>query len=562
MSNYKTPNVYVEEISLLPPSVAGVSTAVPAFIGYTEKQPDNSSTTTAEVEIRRITNFFEYKALFGGSKTTAKAKVDAGNNVVSVEADNGNLIMYYAVQHYFNNGGGPCYIVSVGTYDTFDAISPNFKKGIEALAEKDEPTLILLPDALYLGADKYYSFCQMALGQCYKLMDRFAIIDVQKDDVDADGNVGGNMKKYVGNHLSYGAAYYPYLQTTLNYSVKADKVNVDGVFFSEVKNGEDTLFTITYKGKVTAPKYAIEATTAAPAPASEKAEVVKEEATTRASVTVSIVNGELQITVGNTDTVADLKTAWMAEADKQGFDITFRDGKDEVLVPEVNGEVADQLTLKAVNEVLKNTGLYNALKKALDEKRVELPPSGAVAGAYASVDRSRGVWKAPANVSLNSVTAPSLLINDEQQGRMNIDSEAGKSINAIRSFAGKGTLIWGSRTLDGNSNEWRYVPVRRLFNYVEESIKKATAFAVFEPNTQITWLKVKSMIDSFLFSLWEQGAFSGSTKDEAYFINVGLGSTMTQQDILEGRMIIEIGLAAVRPAEFIILRFSHFIQES
>ncbi|WP_428241085.1 phage tail sheath C-terminal domain-containing protein, partial [Gynuella sp.] len=126
-----------------------------------------------------------------------------------------------------------------------------------------------------------------------------------------------------------------------------------------------------------------------------------------------------------------------------------------------------------------------------------------------------------------------------------------------RSFVGKGTLVWGARTLDGNSNEWRYVPVRRLFNMVEESVKKASYFAVFEPNTPFTWLKIKTTIESYLENLWKQGAFFGTTPDQAFFVNIGLGLTMTEDDINNGIMNIEIGLAAVRPAEFIVLTFSH-----
>jgi phage tail sheath protein FI len=153
-------------------------------------------------------------------------------------------------------------------------------------------------------------------------------------------------------------------------------------------------------------------------------------------------------------------------------------------------------------------------------------------------------------------------ITDEEQGDLNIDVNAGKSINAIRAFTGKGVLVWGSRTLAGNDNEWRYVPVRRLFIMVEESVKKASAFAVFEPNVAATWLKVKGMVESYLYSLWERGALAGSKAEQAYFVNIGLGKTMTPQDVLEGRMIVEVGLAAVRPAEFIVLRFMHRLQQA
>lgn len=104
--------------------------------------------------------------------------------------------------------------------------------------------------------------------------------------------------------------------------------------------------------------------------------------------------------------------------------------------------------------------------------------------------------------------------------------------------------------------------MRRLFNLIEESVQKATNFAVFESNNTITWLKVKTIISSYLDGLWRQGALAGSSQEQAYFVSVGLGQTMTEQDILEGRMIVEIGIAAARPAEFIILRFSHKLQET
>ena len=172
------------------------------------------------------------------------------------------------------------------------------------------------------------------------------------------------------------------------------------------------------------------------------------------------------------------------------------------------------------------------------------------------------MWKAPANVSVSGILGPQTRITNDAQERLNVDPTAGKSINAIRSFAGKGTLVWGARTLAGNDNEWRYVSVRRLFIMIEESARKSTAFAVFEPNDATTWLKVKGMLESYLYGLWERGALQGSTPEQAYFVNVGLGKTMTAQDVLEGRMIVEIGIAAVRPAEFIILRFTHKLPEA
>jgi phage tail sheath protein FI len=127
---------------------------------------------------------------------------------------------------------------------------------------------------------------------------------------------------------------------------------------------------------------------------------------------------------------------------------------------------------------------------------------------------------------------------------------------------GKGTLVWGARTLAGNDNEWRYVSVRRFFNTVEESVKKSTYWAVFEPNDANTWVKVRGMIEAYLNQKWREGALVGAKPEDAFFVRCALGVTMSAQDILEGRMNVEIGMAIVRPAEFIVLKFSHKLQTS
>jgi uncharacterized protein len=206
--------------------------------------------------------------------------------------------------------------------------------------------------------------------------------------------------------------------------------------------------------------------------------------------------------------------------------------------------------------------IYNSIVKVLNSKVNTLPPSGAIAGIYAAVDRDRGVWKAPANVTINAVSDVSELIDDSDQESLNVDSNAGKSINAIRPFYGKGIMVWGARTLAGNDNEWRYVPVRRLFSFVEESCKKSTSWCVFEPNDANTWARIRSQIDNFLNNMWKRGALAGAKPEHAYFVNCGIGITMSTQDILEGRLIVEVGMAAVRPAEFVILKFSHKLQQS
>lgn len=179
-----------------------------------------------------------------------------------------------------------------------------------------------------------------------------------------------------------------------------------------------------------------------------------------------------------------------------------------------------------------------------------VPASGAMAGVYCKTDRERGVWKAPANVILNGVSDVSVRVSDDAQGPMN---EAG--VNVIRYFSDRGVVVWGGRTQQNDDN-WRYISVRRLFDAAERDVKKAMRPVVFEPNSQPTWTRVWAAIDTYLYGLWQKGGLAGNSPEEAYFVRIGKGITMTEEDINQGKMIVQIGMAAVRPAEFIILQFT------
>lgn len=484
-TTYKTPGVYIEEIPKLPPSVAQVETAIPAFIGYTDKAK-NITDDDLRLVPWRITSLLEFETFFGSAEKETNLEidllddVDGDGNIISVTASaafsssgQSRHNMYYALQLYFGNGGGPCYIVSVGDYtdttfgQTYNATA--LGEGLTALETVDEPTLIVFPEGQHIdSAANYYTLQNNALAQCAKLKDRFAVIDVYDNasattTVNIDNFRGTATVTGIGaNNLKYGAAYYPNLITTLGYAYDDEDVVVN---HTRTTNGS---------GAAAGPFDGM-----------------------------------------NLDDAAFAGTLHYAKS-----------------------------------------------KEAIGKIKLVMPPGAAVVGVYAAVDSSRGVWKAPANVSLNFVQDLADLITNDENAYMNVDATGGKSVNAIRAFTGKGILVWGARTLDGNSNEWRYVNVRRFFNMVEESSKKATEPFVFEPNDANTWVKVQSMLENFLTVLWRQGALQGAKPEHAFYVAVGLGKTMTALDILEGRMIVEIGLAVVRPAEFIILRFSHKMAES
>jgi phage tail sheath protein FI len=178
---------------------------------------------------------------------------------------------------------------------------------------------------------------------------------------------------------------------------------------------------------------------------------------------------------------------------------------------------------------------------------VMVPPGGHALGIYANVDSARGVYKAPANEIVNDALDVKFEINDDVQMVLNP-----QGVNAIRSFPTRGIRIWGARTLSSNTL-WKYISVRRLFIFLERSIYEGTQWVVFEPNDQRLWARVKDTIRLFLRTQWREGALFGATEDEAFFITCDR-TTMTQDDILNGRLICEIGIAPVRPAEFVIFR--------
>jgi uncharacterized protein len=457
MSDFKTPGVYIKEIPKLPPSIASVETAIPAFIGYTEKATRKVDNDLNMIPTR-ITSLLEYEKYFGKADAEAGIVVDFTNAgtpdvslVASVNAATASRFnLYYSMQLFFANGGGPCYIISCEKYTNAPAGPDRIEldDGIKKAEKINEVTLLVIPEALNVAgitAAQYYGLYDTALIQCVDLQDRFAVMDVfptANSIADLRSNTPPEITK-----LKYGAAYYPRLYTRLVYSYP-----------------DETLVTI---------------------------------------------NG----VIGSTD-----------------------------------------LSLLKAN----NNAYYNMAKAAINGLEMLLPAAPGVVGQYATTDNLRGVWKAPANVNISLVTRPELIVTGKEQAGMNVDDVSGKSVNVVRSFPGRGpAIIWGARTLAGNDNEWRYIPVRRFFNMAEESAKNASEQFVFEPNDQNTWTRVKSMLENYFTTQWKNGALMGASTKEAFYVHIGLGETMSELDIWEGRMIVEIGLAVVRPAEFIVLTFMH-----
>ncbi|NBD30764.1 MAG: phage tail sheath family protein [Alphaproteobacteria bacterium] len=181
-----------------------------------------------------------------------------------------------------------------------------------------------------------------------------------------------------------------------------------------------------------------------------------------------------------------------------------------------------------------------------------IPPAGHVLGIYARTDNTRGVWKAPANEVVRNVLGFEKAVNKGEQDILNP-----VHVNCLRDLRSeqRGLRVWGARTLSSNP-EWKYVPVRRTFLFIEQSLDAGLQWAVFEPNAKPLWDTVKQSITGFLDSIWRQGGLAGVTQDQAFFVNVGYGITMEQADLDNGRLIVEVGIAPVNPAEFVIIRIS------
>ncbi len=534
MGQYKTPGVYIVEKSAFPNSVVEVATAVPAFIGYTEKA-DNKGTSLADkpwriTSMAEFHNYFGFapKAKFSIVEKTAevkddkeftlrdpKAKKDVPATDYVLKQDEGRYLLYYSMMLFFQNGGGPCYIVSIGKHG--DDIDPGkLTGGIDFLLKEQEPTMVVIPDAVLLKQPDCISVQQAALAHCgEKMRNRFAILDIYdgyKDRNDPSGDCIAKFRDDLGiNNLDFAAAYYPWVNTTIVQDRALSYENISNL---------DVLQTLLRT------ELALPAADAAPEPVPEGGVPPKKDLKVEAAK----------------NAVADIGNAW---------------DKDETLTADTvaTKKIFLNKTLSAISP------LFNSILGAVKNRLNLLPPSAAMAGVYTMVDNSRGVWKAPANVSLNSVVSPTVNITHAEQEDLNVTT-AGKSINAIRTFIGEGTLVWGARTLDGNSLDWRYVNVRRTMIMLEESIKLASKAYVFEPNVANTWVTIKGMIRNFLTGIWKRGGLAGASPDDAFAVFVGLGETMTSEDILEGMLKITVLVAITRPAEFIEITFQQQMQKS
>lgn len=527
MAQMKTPGVYIVEKIAFPNSVVEAATAIPAFIGITEKAQNGPDSLSGKPW--KITSMTEFQQYFGGAPSpvftlsVGEAPAEDEKVLFSIPSSDGTkalkvadtenpFSLYYNMVMFFANGGGTCYIVSVGTYAEGAPVDKEkVVAALAALEKEQEITMVVVPEAASTPDCK--DIQGQMLAHCGKMMNRFAILDVQPK-AKANEVMSEQIDKFrtnVGaNFLSYGAAYYPWLNT----SVLSDK-DIDGSVLVWADTSAPDLTPFFAPGSKF-PKYFEET---------------------------------------YSDIAAGKKVVKPAVTDETGAETEPAETAD--CTPDEIAAMKNNLH----NALLQNLPGYQYIVNRVKDRLNLLPPSAAMAGLYTMVDNTRGVWKAPANVSVNYVNSPTENIDNAQQEDLNMPMN-GKAVNAIRTFPGEGIKVWGARTLDGNSQDWRYVNVRRTMIFLEESVKNAAKAYVFEPNVAATWMNVKSMIDNFLRSVWKRGGLAGSTPEDAYEIHVGLGDTMTANDILDGIMRVTVLVAITRPAEFIEITFQQQMQKS
>ncbi|MCA6362925.1 MAG: phage tail sheath family protein [Bacteroidetes bacterium] len=520
--NIKTPGVYINEVSAFPNAVVPVATAVPAFIGYTPQASyQGKSYYNVPVQINSFADFQAYFCLPDpappasptkqyspeyylvqqkGQPTSGDYLLINGSYYSILPDPNTIYYLYNSVRMFYANGGGTAYIVAVGTYGqasgkpmTLGAplVNPNvqlsdLQRGLSLLLNEPEPTMYICPEATLLSLAENGTLMESMLLQSSNMGTSVSIFDIiggNNPDPILYTNDIQNFRNNTGSvGLSYGTAYYPFIETTTMQNSEIDYTNLFGGDISQL---------------------------------------------------AAIINP-----ASNPDPAT---TSILANIQNPQSGLTVQQNNNALLI-------ANQTYGLIVQHVLNDANV--------------LPPSGALAGVITNTDNNTGPWQAPANTSIVGAAGLPINLNDTQQANLNVDAVSGKSINAIRSFNGLGILIWGARTLDGNSLDWRYLPVRRTMIFLEQSSKLAAQAYVFAPNDKNTWNAVIAMISNFLTQVWKQGGLQGATPSDAFSVQCGLGTTMSADDILNGFMNVSVLVAVTHPAEFIVINFTQQMAKS
>ena len=538
----------------------GVSTSTAGFVGLAERGP-----VTGQPQL--VTSFADYKRMYGG--------------YLSEAAYGGARFLPYAVEQFFLNGGARAYIMRAAPADakagvvqagvlTISAANPGAwaeNMRVTVAPASKAKTQILAVDGADLtlkNADGFnpgdvvelFDGKEAVYATVKSVLDRVVTLDAPCTADVADSRVGTS--KYIRTcEITITARLDDMVEIYENLSLKAGALN-----YASVKTAKSELIRVEVEPKA-------DAETVVPYElcGGTGSELVLTPAGGSNGTVLTVAAG----TYLGKDDGPGKRTGLQAFLENVNVSIMAIPG---VTLPEVQSALIAfcenkkscfaildiPMELTKTNDVANFRDMYDSTYAAMYHPWLQMydagskhaayfPPSGAMAGIYARSDNERGVHKAPANEVVRGCTGLSCSYNTGEQDILNP-----LGVNLIRAFPGRGIRVWGARTISSNGL-WKYVNVRRLFIYVEESIKANTNWVVFEPNSEALWSRVTRTIANFLATCWRDGALAGSSPDQAFFVECG-ATTMTQDDIDNGRLICQIGIAPVKPAEFVIFRIT------
>ena len=584
MAEYLSPGVYVEEYDSGATPMQGVSTSTAGFVGLAERGP-----VIGQPQL--VTSFADYTRMYGGYLSKA-GYGDA-------------RYLPYAVEQFFANGGSRAYIMRAVPGDAkaaslttgvlrITAANPGAwaeKMRVTVVPSSKAKTQVFAVDGAELtlkNADGFNAGDVVELfdgktasyATIKNVLDKVITLDAPCTAAVADTKVGTS--KYIRTcEITITAHLDDTVETYENLSLKPETLN-----YAPVKTAKSDLICVeVLPGKPAA----------APAPAAKDDKEKKDAPALAAAKAAGITPYELCAGVGegmvltleggSDGSVLNVTPDAYIGADdgpgkRTGLQAFQENGVVSILAipgvtsPDVQAALIGYcenrkscfaildvpMEMKKTNDVAAFRDMYDSTYAAMyhpwlqmfdaGAKRADyFPPSGAMAGIYARSDNSRGVHKAPANEVVRGCTGLSCNYNVGEQDILNPIG-----VNLIRALPGQGIRVWGARTISSNGL-WKYLNVRRLFIFIEESIKANTNWVVFEPNSETLWSRVTRTIETFLATCWRDGALAGTSPEQAYFVECG-PTTMTQDDIDNGRLICQIGIAPVKPAEFVIFRIT------
>ncbi len=511
MPTYLTPGVYVEEVPSANKPIEGVSTSIAAFVGLAPGGPVNSP--------MRISNWTQFAKIFGDP----------------AEPDNGPFMegafLAHSVYGFFQNGGNLCWVVRVGDDGGSNGRGPSARAALPSASD---------------AAVEAFSIAALEAGR-----DDISV-EVTEEPSAGEGadksyavkvSAGSDSEEFTGLTLKKGRTN---LATKVNSSSKLIKIEETGASLPEAQRVPSTgTFSLSAPsidpGNVKGTHFAGDV-------AKRKGlgglAAVDEITMVIAPDIVKLIGDD-----GDDTQFRDLQGKLIAHAEGAGDRMAILDTPPNLLPQEVL-----EWRMNTAGYDSKFAALYYPwieVQDPLTNKPIMIPPSGHVAGLWCRTDATRGVHKAPANEVALGANGLGFQITQAEQGGLN---KVG--INCIRAFPGRGIRVWGARTMSSDP-EWRYINVRRLFNFVSESIMEGTQWSVFEPNDEKLWIQLRIAATNFLTRVWSDGALFGSTPGEAFYVKCD-SETNPPEVIEAGQVICEIGISPVKPAEFVVFRLSQF----